>query len=213
MEPHLLAIAALSEVASSSHHDKDRSGQSDAGASMRDKVIAHKAQEPSQQSQGTVTTPLAAEASQGSSSDAIQGLQSTSSDNSQTEGVFTPPNSDGFSSQSTNPEGQQSQFSQLSQLAAAAAANTPAARANLAIAPPSGTKRTADGQVKPTFTSPTSPHDSNIKGHSRNTSAVSAASTASSSIGQVNKALPNPEPVTDIDSSPRNFERVCHMQC
>jgi hypothetical protein len=124
------------------------------------------------------------------------GLQSTSSNSSRDD---TPPTStsDGFSSQSTNPEGQLSQLSQLSQLAASAQplTTTSAARPNLSIAP-TGMKRTADGQVKATpVTSPTSPHTSKIRRHSRNTS---AASTASSKIGEVNKTLPNAKTITDM---------------
>ena len=219
MEPHQLAIAALKEFASPSSHRPARSDQnatitktattatttdSDIETS-KNRVMGHtKPNESSSQSQGSGQMSSSDGESQENPSNATLGLQLTSTDNSQStlngHDVPTPPTSasDGFSSQSTNPEGQLSQLSQLSQLAAAAA-NTSSARPNLSIAPPSGIKRTADGQVKPTaFTSPTSPHGSKVRSHSRNTSAVSAASTASSNIGQVNKATPSAKRLTDI---------------
>ena len=165
------------------------------------------AQEPSQQSQESDAFSLTVGGSQECPNHSTRGLQSTSSDHSQSTAdgheVSTPPTStsDGFSSQSTNHEGQLSQLSQLSQLAAAAEpmTNTSAARPNLSIAPTSGLKRTADGQVKPSlFNSPTSPHRSKVQGHSRNTSAVSTASTASSKIGEVNKGPSNAKVVSDV---------------
>ena len=154
-------------------------------------------EELSLQSQGAtgVMSSTAVGDSQEDSINKTLGLQPTSSNNSQstTNGheVSTPrtSTSDGFSSQSTNPEAQLSQLSHLSQLAAAAQPlrDTSASRPNISIAPTAGHKRTADGQVKPTLSdSPTSPHGPRNQGHSRNTSAVSAASTASSKIGEVN---------------------------
>lgn len=218
MEPHELAIAALSEVAHSSTHRRDfstgkvassRPSPNATGVDMNNAIDDNAAgvQEPSQQSQRT--NPMSSTVGEGQeySNNATLSLQSTSSNYSQSTAdghdVSTPPTSasDGFSSQSTNPEGQLSQLSQLSQLAAAAQpmTNTSAARPNLSIAPTAGHKRTADGQVKPIlFTSPTSPHGPKIRGHSRNTSAVSAVSTASSKIGEVNKGLSSAIPVTDI---------------
>ncbi|KAH7355152.1 hypothetical protein BKA65DRAFT_394361 [Rhexocercosporidium sp. MPI-PUGE-AT-0058] len=120
----------------------------------------------------------------------------TSSNNSQSttdgpDGVSTPPTStsDGFSSQSTNADGPLSQLSQLSQLAAAAQPliSTSSTRPALNIAPTAGQKRTADGQIKPSSASPNSP---NVRGHSRNTSAVSnVSSVASSRIGELSSEL------------------------
>jgi hypothetical protein len=99
-------------------------------------------------------------------------------------GIATPPTSEGFSSQSTNQDGSLSQLSQLSQLAAAqqplASTTT---RPKLAISPTAGQKRTADGQVKITQSSPT--NDPKPRGHSRNVSAISNVSNTSSRIGEV----------------------------
>jgi hypothetical protein len=117
-------------------------------------------------------------------------LQTTSSDNSQstTDGhdtASTPPTStsDGFSSQSTSQDGPSSQLSQLSQLAAAQEplGDSSSARPNISIIPTAGHKRTADGHVKAP-----SPDRPQLRGHSRNTSAVSSVSSApSSKIGEV----------------------------
>jgi hypothetical protein len=173
------------------------------------------AQEPSQ---GTDAISSIIGGSQEYSNNSTLGLQSTSSNNSQsTADVSTPPTStsDGFSSQSTNADGQLSQLSQLSQLAAAAQPMTDisAARPNLSIAPTAGHKRTADGQVKPTlFNSPTSPYGSKIRGHSRNTSAVSAASNVSSKIGEVNKGFHLPKQGLTSRSYLLNLGHVFHTQ-
>lgn len=121
-------------------------------------------------------------------------LQTTSSDNSQstTDGhdtASTPPTSasDGFSSQSTNQDGPSSQLSQLSQLAAAQEplGGRSSVRPNISIVPTAGHKRTADGHVKPP-----SPDGPQVRGHSRNTSAVSSVSSApSSKMGELSSEL------------------------
>ncbi|CAL3967157.1 unnamed protein product [Diplocarpon coronariae] len=99
----------------------------------------------------------------------------------------TPPTStsDGFSSQGTIADGQLSQLSQLSQLAAAQQPMSSSMRPILGIAPTAGQKRTADGQVKASSISPDSPK---IRGHSRNISAVSTASSVGR-IGELSSEL------------------------
>ncbi|KAG9237774.1 hypothetical protein BJ875DRAFT_369281 [Amylocarpus encephaloides] len=118
-----------------------------------------------------------------------------SSENSQSTSdghdVATPPtsNSEGFSSQSTNQDGSMAQLSQLSQLATAAQRPLTIAttRPNLTISPTAGQKRTADGQVKES--SAISSMSPRAKGHSRNASAVSNTSAASSRIGEISAEL------------------------
>lgn len=205
MDPHELAIAALNQVAAhSSTHRRDlaagktASSPNATGVDMPNNATdddAANGQESSQTLQGTDGMASKGRASHESQNNTIPGVQSASTTNSQTtaEGhaLSTPPTSasDGFSSQSTNPEGQMSQLSQLIHLAAAQPpmTHTPAARPNLPIAPTAGQKRTADGQVKPTLSnSPPSPYGYHARGHSRNTSAVSISSTTSTKIGEVN---------------------------
>lgn len=116
------------------------------------------------------------------------GIHPTSSSDSQATNIdahdiaSTPPTStsDGFSSQGTGQDSQISQLSHLSQLAAVQEPLNISTRPILTIAPTAGYKRTADGQVK----SPTSPR---VRGHSRNTSAVSTVSS-SSRIGEVGQS-------------------------
>ena len=218
MDPHELAIAALNEVAHSTSHRRHqfagkvaspRSSSNATGIDMSNNAIVDNvtgAQEPSQPLSGTELTMSQTALGQGYRNNTTSGVQSTSSDNSQSttdghEGVSTPPTStsDGFSSQSTNQEGQMSQLSQLSQLAAAQqplTSSTPATRPTLAIATTAGQKRTADGQVKSgASNSPPSPH---VHGHSRTTSAVSTvSSTASSRIGEVGNNGHSTEPCFD----------------
>ena len=205
MEPHALAIAALQQVANSSSHRGSSTTESlrlDATTAIdmrnngNNAPKASRTHEDPQQARGSDTMSSTVGDSQEYANNVPRGLQSTSSNSSQDD---TPPTStsDGFSSQSTNPEGQLSQLSQLSQLAAYAQPLTAASAAqpNLSIAS-TGMKRTADGQVKPTpVTSPTSPRGSKIRGHSRNTSAASAAS---SKIGEVNKPSSHANTVTDM---------------
>lgn len=121
----------------------------------------------------------------------------TTSDNSQStvdsqEQVFTPPGSDEFSSQSTYQDGGPlSQLSQLSQLAAA----QPPLESKTSTTPPkpnitlnAGQKRTADGHVKsttPTSNSPSPKGLQPVRGHARNTSTVSNASSVASRFGEV----------------------------
>lgn len=114
-------------------------------------------------------------------------LPSNSSLNSQSldlqDGISTSPTSEGFSSQSTNPDGP---LSQLSQLAAAQAplsmsAGEPSGGGGepltVVTGSTAGQKRTADGQVK----TPISPIRHPAGGHSRNASSVSNVSSAASS--------------------------------
>ena len=200
MEPHELAIAALSHRRDLSAGPSKATGPN--APTGIDSVENNNAQEPFQPSQGTETMASTNGESQEHPNNSTLGLQSTFSDNSQstTDGhdASTPPTStsDGFSSQSTNADGQLSQLSQLSQLAAAAQpmTNTSASRPNLSLAVTAGHKRTADGLFK----SPTSPHGSKARGHSRNTSAVSTASTTSSKIGEVNKGILYTKTNTDM---------------
>ncbi|XMA17771.1 hypothetical protein WAI453_010562 [Rhynchosporium graminicola] len=208
MEPHQLALAALDEVA----HSRNRS------ASHRDasKVIPPVGlMQPRTKNNGIVIDNKISGAHETTASPSVSGeimsisrqrhdnpsnlllalKTTTSSNNSQaTDGhrtISTPPTStsDGFSSQGTNADGPLSQLSQLSQLAAAAEPllAISSTRPTLTIAPTAGQKRTADGQIKPLSTSPSSPV---ARGHSRNTSAVSNASSgASSRIGELSSEL------------------------
>ena len=208
MDHHEPAIVALNEVAHSTSHLRDpspgkvaspRSSSNATGIDRTNNPIVDSVagvQERSQQFPESVRIMAHAERSQLTQNNKTSGEQSTLSDNSQSatdghDGISTPPTStsDGFSSQSTNPEGQVAQPSQLSQLAAAQepiTGSVPGTRPNLAIATTVGQKRTADGQVKPSSSiSPTSPQS---HGHSRNISAVSNVSSAASSrIGEVSR--------------------------
>ncbi|KAG0646313.1 hypothetical protein D0Z07_8405 [Hyphodiscus hymeniophilus] len=205
MEPHELAIAALNQFAnSSSRHRKSASATSDSSAPanrIQDNTMHQnppEVQELAQQSQGTDAMSSTIGDSQEFTNNTTLGLQSASNSQSTVDGLDTPPTStsDGFSSQSTNPEGQLSQLSQLA--AAAEPMANPSSRPNLTIAPSIGLKRTADGQVKSTILSPTSPHRNSVRGHSRNTSAVSMSSTGSK-IGEVaHKAFSYAKSDTDI---------------
>ncbi|TAQ84825.1 hypothetical protein B7494_g6855 [Chlorociboria aeruginascens] len=84
-------------------------------------------------------------------------LASSSSNNSQettdSHDASTPPTSDGFSSQSTNPDGHLPQPSQLSPLAAGQDPLVNTDNSRPSIASTAGQKRTADGQVKPVLSS------------------------------------------------------------
>ncbi|KAM3076176.1 hypothetical protein ACMFMG_006312 [Clarireedia jacksonii] len=109
------------------------------------------------------------------------------------ETTFTPPTSEGFSSQSTNQDG--GPLSQLSQLAAAQlplASNACPTRSNIDIILNAGQKRTADGHVKTANSnSPPSPRGQNVRRHHRNDSTVSNASSVASRIGEVSKNTKN----------------------
>lgn len=107
-----------------------------------------------------------------------------SSNNSQ-DTATSPPTSDGLSSQSQE---SQTQLSQLTQYSSSAITKLPAsqttdtARLALSIATNAGQKRTYDGFTKPSNSSSSaSPPIESFRGHSRNTSAVSTASSAVSS--------------------------------
>lgn len=232
MDVHALATAALSQVAQSHFstqyrdHDPDpvnvaslRSSPNDATAATGGRVEQsatndsidsyHSNDQPS---------PKMSVASQQDLEDIPNNqigaaAQSTSSDNSQdtTDGhdtASTPPTSDGFSSQSTILDTRISQLSQLSQLAAACQplARGTATRPTVDI-PTAGSKRTADGQVKATaFKSPTSPNGPYNRGHSRNPSTFSNASSTTSRITEVceSEGLPSVHRLTAF-SFPRNF--------
>ncbi|KAH8809160.1 hypothetical protein F5884DRAFT_676578 [Xylogone sp. PMI_703] len=114
-------------------------------------------------------------------------LQSTSSLNSQStdlqDGTSTSPTSEGFSSQSTNPDGP---LSQLSQLAAAQAplSTGPGGRSlSVVTTSTAGHKRTADGQVK----TPISPREVPFRRHSRTIS--NASSIGSNRLGELSSEL------------------------
>ena len=204
MDAHELAIAALQEVAHPRSHRRDivtgkvassLSRPNATGGDMNNAIddnAAH-AQELSSGAQGAKVNP-------GESQNSALDSRSTSNDNSQSTAdgheVSTPPTSasDGVSSQSTSQD-QLSQLSQLSQLAAAQPPMTSSSTARPMIAT-AGQKRTADGQVKPP--SPPSPQVPRVRGHSRNTSAVSNTSVASSRIGEVNKAFSILKPPINI---------------
>lgn len=127
------------------------------------------------------------------SGDATAIISAITSDNSQStvdgqETVFTPPAaSDAFSSQSTNQD--EGPLSQLSQLAAA----QPPLESNTSTTPPktnitlnASQKRTADGHVKPKSSNTPSPKGPPpVRGHARDTSTVSNASSVASRFGEV----------------------------
>jgi len=188
MEPHELAIAALQEVAHSSHRDPRHPRSNATGIDRKDNAIDDddKADAPPQDaehpSSSQASVPLQVlEAHDLNGTVGRSGSSDISQSTTDAHEVFSPPTSasDGFSSQSTNPDGL-SQLSQLSQLAAAQQPmNT--SRHSLSTVPTAGHKRTADGQVKPfLFDSATSP----MGRHSRNTSTASASSVVSR-IGEV----------------------------
>ncbi|KAK2624478.1 hypothetical protein QTJ16_006428 [Diplocarpon rosae] len=116
---------------------------------------------------------------------ALSDISQSTTDGHDTASTAPTSTSDGLSSQSAITDGQLSQLSQLSQLAASQRRLSSSTRPILAIAPTAGQKRTADGQVKSSSISPGSP---NIRGHSRNTSAVSTASSVSR-IGELSSEL------------------------
>ncbi|KAI0481977.1 hypothetical protein GGR56DRAFT_618008 [Xylariaceae sp. FL0804] len=120
----------------------------------------------------------------GSSNDS----QATAASSNDTDRVFTPPESDseGSSRQADGANSsQESQLMQLSQLAAAQQKMTGVGEGDAADGP--SRKRTADGAVKHVRqSSSTSPVR---RGHARNASAVSVASTTGSRIGELSAEL------------------------
>ncbi|RDW69263.1 hypothetical protein BP6252_08283 [Coleophoma cylindrospora] len=215
MDVHALATAALSQVTQSQSstqdrdHDPDpvnvaasRSSPNDATAATGVRVEQPAVKNPidSRQINYQPSPEMSVESQQYvedvPNHQVGAALPSTSSDNSQytTDGhdtASTPPTSDGFSSQSTIPDTHLSQLSQLSQLAAARQplAQSTAARLDVDIMT-AGSKRTADGQVKPTMSkSPTSPNGPYRRGHSRTTSTFSNASSTTSRIGELSSEL------------------------
>lgn len=111
--------------------------------------------------------------------------QDTSSTND-TDLVFTPPGSEGGRSPSKGPLADSSQESQLLQLSQIAAAQEriPDNTMDMGDGGAASRKRMADGVVKHTRDK-SSASPVRMGGHSRNTSAVSMASTTSSRIGEV----------------------------
>jgi hypothetical protein len=212
MEPHELALAALNQVAQSavsSHRDPSDKVESflgsqsaTTGIDMNNNITVVAPQEdpqPGSRSEEIMTSTVRGQ-------EDLHNLASipTSSNNSQTtldghDTVSTPPTStsDGFSSQNTSQEGYHSQLSQLSQIAAAQEPLGNSSRPTASIASTAGQKRTADGEVKPG--SSISPERPQARGHSRNTSAVSNASSAASRIGEVEHLKSFPKPETDSD--------------
>lgn len=198
MDDHELAIAALKGFAHSSSRDLDvgtvaapRSTSVATGVDMHKVIVENAFQGQGEKEFSGIHEAMSYRERRGSQSRVTLGFQPPSSNNSQstTDGrddAITPPTStsDGLSSQSANQEAQLTQLSQLSQAAAGQehlSSDASTTRPNLNITVTAGQKRTADGQVK-TGVSPTSPHG---RGHTRNTSAVSSASAASTRIGEV----------------------------
>lgn len=105
--------------------------------------------------------------------------QATSSTND-ADLVFTPPSSEGGRSPSKPNSHDSSQDSQLLQLSQIAAAQERIPENGIALS----RKRMADGMVKPTYERP-SLSPAGTASHTRNTSAVSMASTATSRLGEV----------------------------
>lgn len=197
METHRLAIAALDQVALSKDNRDDAGRVDDSQRRSSPSATGNYIRGPLNHSAVISDEVFKLQRTDGSMSQEIgrveyqsggAGLEPTSSHNSQITNtetqdvVSTPPTSDEFSSQSTNQDAQLSQLSQLSQLAAVQEPMSNIARPALTIQPTAGHKRTADGQVKRPAFSPISPR---AHGHSRNTSAVSNVSAASSRLGEV----------------------------
>ncbi|KAK3947468.1 hypothetical protein QBC32DRAFT_224096 [Pseudoneurospora amorphoporcata] len=109
--------------------------------------------------------------------------QATSSTND-ADLVFTPPSSEGGRSPSKPNSHDSSQDSQLLQLSQIAAAQERIPENGNALS----RKRMADGMVKPTYQRP-SPSPAGTASHTRNTSAVSMASTATSRLGELSAEL------------------------
>ncbi|CCC12655.1 hypothetical protein SMACR_05617 [Sordaria macrospora] len=109
--------------------------------------------------------------------------QATSSTND-ADLVFTPPSSEGGRSPSKPNSHDSSQDSQLLQLSQIAAAQERIPENGNALS----RKRMADGMVKPTYERP-SPSPAGTASHTRNTSAVSMASTATSRLGELSAEL------------------------
>lgn len=199
MEPQERAIDALQQVLEPTTHHRDIAGKiASTGIDMTSKtthntIIPTKtgAREPPQRKAESDRLATGTDEGRRYLNDATADLPSnTSDDNSQSttdsHDAATSPTStsEGFSSQSTNQDAPLSQLSQLSQLAAARQPlESNHTRPKLAISPTAGQKRTADGQVKGTQSD--AQIGSNKRGHSRNASALSNVSTASSRIGEV----------------------------
>ncbi|KAJ4387017.1 hypothetical protein N0V85_007823 [Neurospora sp. IMI 360204] len=109
--------------------------------------------------------------------------QATSSTND-ADLVFTPPSSEGGRSPSKPNSHDSSQNSQLLQLSQIAAAQERIPENGNALS----RKRMADGMVKPTYERP-SPSPAGTASHTRNTSAISMASTATSRLGELSAEL------------------------
>lgn len=203
MDPHELAIAALNEVVGVASHrrnsrevgkvtlNRSKSPRNGTGVDMmtNNKIVANPAKllDSSQSFLGSDEEMSESEQPARDQNNAASGHRSSHSTIDGHDVGSTPATStsDGFSSQSTNPDGQLSQLSQLSQIAAAQQpmSDEPATRLTIATALAAGQKRTADGEIKSASTS--SPTNSHTRGHSRNTSSVSNVSTGSSRIGEV----------------------------
>lgn len=152
----------------------------------RDTITQHSA--PRSQDQDHLDSHRSRPSQKRSSSNSDSQATNLSSDESNR--VFSPPMIETAASDGGPGSGQgssqESQLFQLSQLAAA--------QDKLPGHPPplrSAVKRTADGTVKDPRFSPTASPGRTV-GHSRNTSAVSAASTASSRVTEVSSALDMP---------------------
>lgn len=190
-----MALAALSQVVQSavSSHRRNPADKDDAtGIDMANNTTTVAFPENSRPLSGNRDTM--SQTTQGREDSTAAGTVPTSSNNSQStvdghETASTPPTStsDGISSQNTIPEGQHSQLSQLSHLAAAQEPLGSPSRPSLSIAATAGQKRTADGEVK--SASSISPERPQARGHSRNTSAISNASSATSRIGELSSEL------------------------
>lgn len=166
-------IHALSPDATGNHIKSMKDNTADGSESVQEVLSSREGEDVGQagDSQNRVHTGPSSNNSQATNPEVLDGLT-------------TPPTStsDGFSSQGTGHESQLSQLSQLSHLAAVQEPLNVVTRPTLSIVPSAGYKRTADGELKlETFKSPTSPY---VRGHSRNVSAISNAST-SSRIGEV----------------------------
>lgn len=211
MEPHELAIAALNEVVQTALATSHRDPCNNSNATTESDIVRNKAghtdataHRPSASLPGNTGSMPRSKPGQEDSIIATSNLKTTTSNNSQsttdgheTASASTPPTStsDEFSSQSTIPNDQLSQLSQLSQIAAEQEPWNNPARPTVAVPATAGQKRTADGQVKSgSSMSPVSPQK---RGHSRTTSAISNASSATSRIGEVDYVKSNSRSSTD----------------
>jgi hypothetical protein len=184
MSAHDVAVAALNEVASSVHPNADAALPELATESNMD-TIPFPINKSMISNNNSFTSNF---------QDSSLGVDYGSSNNSQITipEVSTPPTSDGFSSQLQS-QGSQPQVSNPAQpnaIVETLKQNQDARVPQLSVATNAGQKRTIDGYVRESGSSSSeSPTFGYNGGHSRNASAISAASSSTMSAREVNKPI------------------------